>query len=450
MDRPRILIVDDDDEVRAQMRWALNSRYDVLLAEDRGSALDVLKRESPGVVTLDLGLPPSPGDTREGFLALSEMLQLNPLVKVLVITGQSEKENGLEAIGQGAYDFLAKPVNVEELKVIIDRAIHVQQLDRERRALIEKSTYDCFEDLLGSSPQMQKVFGTVEKVASADVPVLISGESGTGKELVAHAIHRRSFRKDKPFIAINCGAIPESLLESELFGHEKGSFTGAHIQRQGRVEMAQGGTLFLDEIGELSGALQVKLLRFLQEKQIERIGGRSLISVDARVLAATNVDLTRAMAEGRFREDLYYRLNVVSVAIPPLREREGDITLLAKAFLQRQAARHQKSLVFTPKALQVIESHGWPGNVRELENRIQRAAIMAENGRITHQDLGLSSASTEYMGQSLGKAREAVERQMIEAALSRNKGNLSRAAIELEISRPSLYELIQKLGITRR
>jgi two-component system NtrC family response regulator len=214
--------------------------------------------------------------------------------------------------------------------------------------------------------------------------------------------------------------------------------------------MAQGGTLFLDEIGELSGALQVKLLRFLQEKQIERIGGRSLISVDARVLAATNVDLTRAMAEGRFREDLYYRLNVVSVAIPPLREREGDITLLAKAFLQRHAARHQKSLVFTPKALQVVESHGWPGNVRELENRIQRAAIMAENGRITHQDLGLSSASTEYMGQSLGKAREAVERQMIEAALARNKGNLSRAAIELEISRPSLYELIQKLGITRR
>ena len=450
MDRPRILIVDDDDEVRAQMRWALTSRYDVLLAEDRSSALDVLKKESPGVVTLDLGLPPSPGDTREGFLALSEMLQVNPLLKVLVITGQSEKENGLEAIGQGAYDFLAKPVNVEELKVIIDRAIHVQELDRERRALLEKTSYNSFEDLLGSSPQIQKVFVTIEKVAGADVPVLIAGESGTGKELVAHAIHRRSLRKDKPFIAINCGAIPESLLESELFGHEKGSFTGAHVQRQGRVEMAQGGTLFLDEIGELSGSLQVKLLRFLQERQIERIGGRSLIPVDARVLAATNVDLTKAMADGRFREDLYYRLNVVTVTIPPLRERDGDSILLAKAFLQRQAARHQKNLVFTPKALQVVESHGWPGNVRELENRIQRAAIMAENGRITHQDLGLSSTSTEYMGQSLGKAREAVERQMIEAALARNKGNLSRAATELEISRPSLYELIQKLGITRR
>ena len=450
MDRPRILIIDDDDEVRAQMRWALNSRYDVLLAEDRASAIDVMQKDGPGVVTLDLGLPPSPGDTREGFLALAEILQLSPLTKVLVITGQSEKENGLEAIGQGAYDFLAKPVNVDELKVIIDRAIHVQQLDRERRELLDKSTYESFEDLLGASPQMQKVFATVEKVAGAEVPVLIAGESGTGKELIAHAIHRRSPRGSGPFIAINCGAIPESLLESELFGHEKGSFTGAHVQRQGRVELAQGGTLFLDEIGELSAALQVKLLRFLQERQIERIGGRSLITVDARVLAATNVDLTKAMAEGRFREDLYYRLNVVNVAIPPLRNREGDILLLAKAFLQRQSVKQQKNLVFTPKAIQVMESHGWPGNVRELENRIQRAAIMAENGRITPQDLGLNSASTEFMGQSLGKARESVERQMIEAALARNKGNLSRAAVELEISRPSLYELIQKLGITRR
>jgi len=450
MDKPRILIVDDDDEVRTQMRWALNSKYDVLMAEDRGTALDVLKKDKPGVVTLDLGLPPSPGDTREGFLALTEILQVDPLIKVLVITGQGEKENGMEAIGQGAYDFLPKPVSVEELKIIIDRAIHVQQLDRERRDLVEKASYESFDDLLGSSHQMQRVFGTVEKVASTDVPVLIAGESGTGKELVAQAIHRRSLRKTGPFIAINCGAIPENLLESELFGHEKGSFTGAHVQRPGRVEMAQGGTLFLDEIGELSGGLQVKLLRFLQERQIERIGGRSLITVDARVLAATNVDLTKAMADGRFREDLYYRLNVVNIAIPPLRERDGDILLLAKAFLQRQSAKQKKNLVFTHKALQVVESHGWPGNVRELENRIQRAAIMAENGRITPQDLGLTSASAEFMGQSLGKAREAVERQMIEGALTRNKGNISRAAIELEISRPSLYELMQKLGIQRR
>ena len=450
MDRPKVLIVDDDDELRTQMRWALNARYEVLQAEDRTGALDVLKREQPGVVTLDLGLPPSPGDTREGFLALSEMLQCSPALKVLVITGQSEKENGLEAIGQGAYDFLAKPVNVDELKVIIDRAVHVEQLDRERRALLEQSTFESFEDLLGASPQMQKVFSTIDKVSGTDVPVLIAGESGTGKELVAHAIHRRSLRKDKPFIAINCGAIPETLLESELFGHEKGSFTGAHVQRQGRVEMAHGGTLFLDEIGELSGALQVKLLRFLQEHQIERIGGRSLIPVDARVLAATNVDLTKAMAEGRFREDLYYRLNVVNVPLPPLRERDGDVLLLSKAFLKKQAVKHQKNLVFAAKSLHVISSYSWPGNVRELENRIQRAAIMADQGRITPQDLGLTSVSSDFAGQSLVKAREAVERQMIEAALARNKGNISRAAVELEISRPSLYELIQKLGIARR
>ena len=448
--KPKLLIVDDDEAIRTQMKWALSEHYEIYFAQDRREALEAFEANSPTVTLLDLGLPPRPNECDEGLAVLSDILATDNTAKVIIISGQSEKENGIEAIGQGAYDFLAKPVNVDELKVIIDRAIHVQQLDRERRELIEKSTYNSFEDLLGSSAQMQKVFTTIDKVASADVPVLIAGESGTGKELVAHAIHRRSPRRDKPFIAINCGAIPESLLESELFGHEKGSFTGAHIQRQGRVEMAQGGTLFLDEIGELSGALQVKLLRFLQERQIERIGGRTLISVDARVLAATNVDLTRAMAEGRFREDLYYRLNVVNVAIPPLRERDGDSVLLAKAFLQRQATRHQKDLVFTPRALQVIESHGWPGNVRELENRIQRAAIMAENGRITHQDLGLNSATTEYMGQSLGKAREAVERQMIEAALARNKGNLSRAAIELEISRPSLYELIQKLGITRR
>ena len=449
MERNRILIVDDDDELRTQMRWALDSKYDVLLAEDRGTALDVLKREKPKVVTLDLGLPPCGGDNREGFLALTEFLLVDPFIKVLVFTGQDGKESGMDAIGQGAYDFLPKPVSVEELKVVIDRAIRVQHLDRERRDLAEKASYDTFEDLLGSSHQMQRVFATIEKVAGTDVRVLIAGESGTGKELVARAIHRRSLRRSGPFIAINCGAINENLLESELFGHEKGSFTGAHIQRQGRVELAQGGTLFLDEIGELSSGLQVKLLRFLQERQIERIGGRSLIPVDARVVAATNVDLTKAMSDGRFREDMYYRLNVVNISIPPLRDREGDILLLAKAFLQRQSAKEKRKLVFTNKAVRVIESHGWPGNVRELENRIQRAAIMAEHGRITPQDLGFTSPSIEFMGQSLEKARAAVERQVIQGALNRNKGNITRSAIELEISRPSLYELMQKLGIQR-
>jgi two-component system, NtrC family, response regulator len=450
MDKPRILIVDDDDEVRTQMKWALSEHYDVLLAEDRPSALKLFHQDRPSVVTLDLGLPPSSGDTREGFLALSDLLQTDPLLKVLVITGQGDRENGMEAIGQGAFDFFSKPVNIDELKVVLDRAIYVQELERERRQLLENDHVDSFEGLIGNSPQIQKVFSIIEKVSGNDASVLIVGESGTGKELVARAIHRRSLRKDRPFIAINCGAIPENLLESELFGHEKGAFTGAHVQRQGRMEMAHGGTLFLDEIGELSPVLQVKLLRFLQEHQVERVGGRSLIPVDARVIAATNVDLTKAMSEGRFREDLYYRLAVVVASMPALRDREGDVPFLAKAFLQRQAAAQQKSLVFTTKAIKAMESHAWPGNVRELENRIQRAAIMAENGRIGPVDLALTSISSEFAGQSLGKAREAVERQMVESALARNKGNLTRAAAELEISRPSLYELIDRLGIPRR
>jgi len=450
MEKPRVLIVDDDDDVRTQMKWALNQEYDILLAEDRLSALQLLRQEQPSAVTLDLGLPPSPGDTREGFIALSDMLHVDPLLKVIVITGQDEKRNGMEAIGQGALDFFCKPVNIDELKVVIARAIHVQRLERERRELREVEPFDSFEGIIGCSPQIQRVFTTVKKIASTEASVLIVGESGTGKELVARAIHRRSPRKAGPFIAINCGAIPENLLESELFGHEKGAFTDAHIQRQGRIEMAQGGTLFLDEIGELSAALQVKLLRFLQEHEIERVGGRSVINVDARVLAATNIDLTKAMSEGRFREDLYYRLAVVVASMPPLREREGDIELLAKAFLQRQALAQNASLVFTPKALEAMADYGWPGNVRELENRIQRAAIMAENGKITPNDLTLTSRYSGHQGRSLVEAREGLERQMVEAAIARNKGNLTRAALELEISRPTLYELIEKLGIQRR
>jgi two-component system NtrC family response regulator len=449
MEKPRILIVDDDDELRTQMKWALNSHYDVVLAEDRSSALQMLKDEKPSVATLDLGLPPSPGDTREGFLTLSDMMQVDPLVKVIVVTGQGEKENGMEAIGLGALDFFCKPVNIDELKVVLDRAIRVKALEEGRRELLANDHLDSFEDIIGSSPQMQAVFSAIEKVSKSAASVLVVGESGTGKELVAHAIHNRSARKSGPFVAINCGAIPETLLESELFGHEKGAFTGAHVQRQGRVELANGGTLFLDEIGELSGALQVKLLRFLQQHEIERIGGRTSIRVDSRIIAATNVDLTKAMAEGRFREDLYYRLAVIVIPMPPLRQRSGDIHLLAKTFLQREAAAHDKPLIFTPKAIRAMETHGWAGNVRELENRIQRAAIMAEGGKITPKDLGISQYS-QFEGQGLEQARQAVERQMVEAALTRNKGNLTRAAAELEISRPSLYELIDKLGIPRR
>ena len=450
MEKPKILIVDDDDELRTQMMWALNASYDVLLAEDRPSAIQMVKDHNPTAVTLDLGLPPSSGDTREGFLALADMLQMDRFLKVLVVTGQDEKQNGIEAIGQGAYDFFCKPVNIDELKVVLDRAVRVQDLERGRLEQLDNdSSTDSFEEIVGASPQIRTVFSTIHKVSRTDASVLIVGESGTGKELVARAIHQRSSRQDGPFVAINCGAIPENLLESELFGHEKGSFTGAHIQRQGRVEMAHKGTLFLDEIGELSGPLQVKLLRFLQQHEIERIGGRSSIKVDARIVAATNMDLGKAMAEGRFREDLYYRLGVVIISIPPLRERSEDVLLLANTFLQRQAAAQGRNLIFTPKALKAIEAHHWPGNVRELENRIQRAAIMAENGRITPKDLGISQYS-EFEGHGLARARQAIERQMVEAAIARNRGNLTRAAAELEISRPSLYELIDKLGIPRR
>ena len=448
MDKPKILIVDDDDDVRMQMKWALSQHYNVCLAEDRSTALEVLQKDKPRAVTLDLGLPPSPRDTREGLLTLDNMLQFDPLLKVLVVTGQDEKENGIQAVGHGAYDFFAKPINIDEIKVVLDRALYVQELEREGREALNNVDVTSFEGIIGNSPQIQAVFGTIQKVSATDAPVLIVGESGTGKELVARAIHRRSSRKSEPFVTINCGAIPENLLESELFGHEKGSFTGAHVQRRGRIESAQGGTLFLDEIGDLSVPLQVKLLRFLQEHEIERIGGRSSIRVDARVLAATSVDLKKAMSEGRFREDLYYRLGVVVILVPPLRDRQGDIELLAEEFLRKQVVPRQKPLVFTARSIKAMDSYRWPGNVRELENRIQRAAIMAENGKIAPEDLEIFQG-TQDKGHGLGKARQELERRMVQAALARNKGNVTQAAAELEISRPTLYELIERLAIPR-
>jgi two-component system NtrC family response regulator len=450
MEKPRVLVIEDDDFVRNQMKWALSAEYEVSLAEDRPSALEILKRERPPAVALDLGLPPSPGDATEGFLALGEMLQVDPLLKVLIITGQDEQEHALNAIGQGAYDFFCKPVDVDALKVVLARAIHVYQLERENRERMAGTQADGFEGMLGRCAMMQSVFEDIRKVAGTDAPVLISGESGTGKELAASAIHRLSARRDRPFVAINCSAIPENLLESELFGHEKGAFTGAHIQREGRLEMAQGGSLFLDEIGELPAALQVKLLRFLQEHVIERVGGRRSITVDARIICATNADLRKGMAEGRFREDLYYRIGVVMITMPPLRDREADIKLLAEGLLQNLAAEHKKTLTFSKKALQAMETYPWPGNVRELENKLKRAVIMASGRQITQQDLALVGPYSEYEAMGLNKAREAVERDLVERALQRNRGNLTRCADELQIARSSLYELIEKLGIARK
>jgi two-component system, NtrC family, response regulator len=450
MEKEKLLIVEDDLELRTQMKWGLGRDHEILLAEDRTGAIEIFKSEHPYVVTLDLGLPPRPAGVEEGFLTLSQILEQESLAKVIVITGQNEKQHALSAIGNGAYDFLAKPVDLEELRVILVRAFHVSRIERENRELQKKVGSETFAEILGTSPRMQKVFETIRKVATTDTPVLIVGESGTGKELTARAIHSRSARKQGPFVAIDCGAIPDNLLESELFGHEKGAFTGAHIQRKGRIEAAQGGTLFLDEIGELSPRLQVKLLRFLQEQRIERVGGREGIHIDARVLAATNTDLEQALKDGRFREDLYYRLGVVVISMPPLRERDGDVLLLARAFLQRYATENKKvTMSFTPQALRAIERHSWPGNIRELENRIKRAVIMADTRKVTPADLELTSPYAGYEGRGLKEAREALERDMVQRAIERNRGNLTIVASELGISRPSLYDLIDKLGIQK-
>lgn len=450
MDKHKLLIIEDDEFVAQQMKWALAEQHDVFLAEDRVSGLEILNREHPSVVTLDLGLPPSAGDTTEGFRALGELLQADPLLKVMVITGQDEQDNALQAVRLGAYDFFCKPVDLDALKVVISRALHVGRLEAINRERLAVSNGKCFEGMIGNCPRMQDVFQDIRKVAATDAPVLIFGESGTGKELAARAVHSLSTRKNGPFVAINCGAIPENLLESELFGHEKGSFTGAHIQRQGRFEMAHGGTLFLDEIADITPNLQVKLLRFLQEHQIERVGGRRPVSVDVRVICATNADLQKEMGVGRFREDLYYRIGVVIVSMPPLRDRNGDITLLAESMLQSLCAEYRKKLTFSKRALQALETYSWPGNVRELENRLRRAAIMVEGRQVTLQDLSLEGEYAAYEMMGLSKAREAIEKDLIERAIARNRGNLTKCADELQIARSSLYELIDKLGISRK
>lgn len=355
-------------------------------------------------------------------------------------------------MAEGAYDFLTKPVELEELRVILRRAFYLAQLEREVRQLQSLYGGEGFEGLLGSCPSMQAVFHTIRRVAPSDVPVLLLGESGTGKEVVARAIHRRSPRREGPFIPINCGAIPENLLESELFGHERGAFTGAHIQRKGRIEMAEGGTLFLDELGELPLPLQVKLLRYLQEQTIERIGGREVIPVNARVIAATNVDLRKAMEEGKFREDLYYRVAVVVIQLPPLRDRGDDIVLLARTFLRRFAAEVKRTPApqFTSAALRALQRHDWPGNVRELENRIRRAVIMAEGRAITPEDLELADPGEAPPPlRTLREIRDAAERAAILNALQRNQWRIAPTAQELDISRPTLYELMERLGIQK-
>jgi two-component system NtrC family response regulator len=447
--KPKILIVDDDEEIRTQMRWGLAKTYEIFLAEDRPSAIEKFQTEHPLLVLLDLGLPPHPGDPEEGLATLSDLLALERLARIVVVTGQGEKAVALRAIGGGAWDFLCKPVDMDELKLVVKRGLYVAGLDAELRQMQQVVSGHTFEGMLGNSPAIRAAFESIRKVATTDAPVLLLGESGTGKEMAARAIHMGSGRKDGPFVAINCSAIPETLLESELFGHEKGSFTGAHAQRKGRFESADKGTLFLDEIGEIPLPLQVKLLRFLQEQCIERVGGRQSIPIDARVVTATNADLRKGMLGGTFREDLFYRLAVVQIVLPPLRDREGDIRLLSQFFLQRFCQQQGKTgLTFDQESLRGLDRYHWPGNVRQLENNIRRAVIMAEGKRLTVRDLELTAAAGGA-ATSLKDARENLEREMIQNALRKYSGKIAPAATELGVSRPTLYDLMEKHGIPK-
>ena len=448
---PTLLLVDDDPEIRDQMKWALASDYELLEASDRPSALAHVRQAMPQLVLLDLGLPPDTDGASEGLAILRETMQLNPMAKVIVVTGNSDRAKAIAAIESGGYDFIEKPVQLDVLKIVLQRAAYLSNLEQENRALQQRAGQNDFEGLMGNSAQMQEVFRMIRRVGPSDVPVLITGESGTGKELVARAIHRQSGRKGQAFVAINCGAIPETLLESELFGYEKGAFTGATQQRKGRIEGARGGTLFLDEIGDIPLGLQVKLLRFLQDHEIQRLGGRETIAVDARILAATNVDLQKAISEDRFREDLYYRLCVVTIAVPALNKRGSDIELLSRTFLTKFAEEQKKPLKgFTPQAMQALTAHNWPGNVRELENRIKRAVVMAEGRYVTPVNLEFKEpSSAEGDASTLRASRESREKDLVRIAMEMAEGNVSRAAAGLGISRPTLYQLLAHYGLKK-
>jgi two-component system NtrC family response regulator len=466
MPLPSLLIVDDEEVILKQLEWAFREHYKVATAATEEDALAAIKAKKPQLMILDLSLTGDP-EKLEGFRILETALQLNPLLKIMVITGHDEKENALKAIEMGAYDFFAKPIVIDDLMVILKRAAYLSKLEKELDALKKKpdGTKD-FEGIIAMSQPMTDLFDTVKRVAPTDVAVLITGESGTGKELVARAIHSRSPRTGKPFIPINCGAIPENLLESELFGHERGSFTGAHASRPGKFEIADGGTIFLDEIGELPQGLQVKLLRFLQDQLIERVGGRSPIQVNVRVIAATNRELGTMLEANEFREDLFYRINTISLELPPLRARGDDIHLLAMYFLNLYNKEFAKSIRgFSADAQNTLVKYNWPGNVRELENRVKRAVIMATGKHIQPDDMDLpfpdeiddpqaadvtlvkGEASSSLQGSSLKEAREEIERRLVTGALIRLKGNVSAAAQELEVSRPTLHDLMKKLGI---
>ncbi len=441
-----LLVVEDDEGLQSQLRWCFDD-YEVLIAGDREAAITLLRRHEPGVVTLDLGLPPDPGGVTEGLATLEEILALAPETKVIVVTGDNDRSNAVKAIGLGAYDFYQKPVDPELLGLIVDRAHAVHELETENRRLQQSQHETPLRGIIATSPPMLKICRTVEKIAPSDITTLVFGASGTGKELIARALHELSPRADKRLVAINCAAIPDTLLEAELFGYEKGAFTGAVKQTKGKIEYANGGTLFLDEIGDLPFELQAKLLRFIQERVVERIGGREEISVDVRIVGATHQDLSKLIAEGRFREDLYYRLSEFTIEIPPLKDRQGDAVVLAKAFLHRFAGEYNAQVTgFTPEALEAIEAYDWPGNVREVESRIKRAVIMADGPSITLEDLELGQAEAEPLPLNLQRVRDEAERNAILRALQRTDDNVTDAAKLLGVTRPTLYRLIEKYG----
>ena len=441
---PVLLVVEDDEGLQRQLKWAYDG-YRVVVAGDRKSAIEALRLHEPAVVTLDLGLPPDPDGTEEGFATLVEMVRLKPDAKIIVASGHGARESALRAIACGAYDFYRKPVDIDELGLIVARAFHLHGIESENRRFEIDGNMTVLGSMISASPEMLKVAKTVEKIATAGVSVMLLGGSGTGKELLARAVHEKSGRRAGAFIAINCAAIPENLLESELFGYERGAFTGAVKANIGKIELAEGGTLFLDEVGDIPLALQVKLLRFLQERVIERIGGRQPIPVDTRIVCATHQNLEAMIAEGRFREDLYYRLAEVVVKIPSLAERPGDSVLLARHFVNLFAREiNPKVQGLLPDAIAAIDGHGWPGNVRELENRIKRAVIMTDGKMIGAEDLDLPCGSGEAPSINLRAAREVADRRAIRQAMSRTDNNISGAAKLLGISRPTLYDLLKQ------
>lgn len=450
--KEKLLIVENDEASQTQMRWSLDALYNFAIAADRAAALRIFREARPPVVILDLGFPPSPASIDEGFATLSELLAVEPLTKIVIIADEGQEDVAHQAIGLGAFDCFIRPLRPEPLKVVLNRCFYVARLEREHRELKQRFYHDSFEGLLGTAPAMRAVYDTIRKVAATDAPVLISGESGTGKETTALAIHHRSSRRSNPFVACNCGAIPAALFEEELFGDERGATSAGAVTRKGRIEKSAGGTLFLAEIGAIPVSVQVKLLRFLQHRTFERIGGRQTLTVDSRIIAATHVDLKAMVQDGSFRDDLYYGLAVVEITLPPLRDRNDDVVLLARAFLRDLSQLQQKQdLTFGPDALQAIRRHNWPGNLRELQNRVRRAAIMADGNSISAADLELApdraSQATE-MG-SLREARERLEREMIQHALRKHAGNISAAAAELEISRPTLYQMLNKFGLEK-